>query len=82
MTLGKTLGRRVYLSVDYLSSLVVFRYDDGGGATIEERPESQRYSLSLNANLSRTFSLLLVGELTDHDDYEEVRALTGLTIRF
>ena len=36
----------------------------------------------MNANISRTFSLLVVGELTDHDDYEEVRALTGLTIRF
>ena len=80
--MGKTIGRRVYLSIDYLSSLAIFRYDDGGGGTIEERPESQRYSLSLNANLNRTFSLLLVGEWTDHDDYEEMRALTGLTIRF
>ena len=76
------MGQKVYLSVDYWSSLSVFRYDDGGGGTIEERPESKRYSLSLNSNLSRTFSLLLVGEWTDHDDYEEFRALTGLTIRF
>lgn len=82
VSLGKTIGRRFYLSVDYQKSLSVFQYDDGGGGTIEERPESERYSLSMNANISRMFSLLLVGEWTEHDDYEEVRALTGLTIRF
>jgi len=82
VSLGKTIGRRVYLSVDYQKSLSVFQYEDGGGGTIEERPESERYSLSMTANLNRMFSLLLVGEWTEHDDYEEVRALTGLTIRF
>jgi len=82
VSLGKTIGRRVYVSVDYLTSLSSFQYDDGSGGTIEVRPESKRYSLSMNANISRTFSLLLVGELTDHDDFEELRALTGLTIRF
>lgn len=82
VSLGKTIGRRVYVSFDYLDSLSVFQYNEGGGGTIEVRPESQRYSLSVNANLSRTFSLLLVVEKTDHDDFEELRALTGLTIRF
>ncbi|MDX2437267.1 MAG: hypothetical protein QNL88_09480 [Acidobacteriota bacterium] len=82
VSLGKTIGRRVYLSLDYLTSLSVFQYNDGGGGTIEVRPESKRYSLSMNANVNKTFSLLLVIEQTDHDDYDEVRALTGLTIRF
>jgi len=26
--------------------------------------------------------MLLVGEWMDHDDFEEIRALTGLTVRF
>ncbi len=82
VSLGKTIGPRVYLSLDYLTSLSVFQYRDGEGGTIEIRPESQRFSLSMNANISRTFSLLLVVERTDHDDYEELRALSGLTIRF
>ena len=82
VSFGKTLGRKVYLSLDYVSALSVFQFDDGDGGLIEIRPESDRYSLSLNANLSRTFSLLLVGEWMDHDDFEEFRALTGLTIRF
>jgi hypothetical protein len=82
VSLGKTIGRRFYVSVDYLTSLSVFQYHDSEGGTIEIRPESERYSLNLNANISRMFSLLLVAEWTEHDDYEEVRALTGLTFRF
>jgi hypothetical protein len=82
VSLGKTLGPKFYLTLDYVSALSVFNYDDGDGGVIEIRPESDRYSLSLNANLSRTFSLLLVGEWMEHDDFEEIRALTGLTIRF
>ena len=66
VSLGKTLGPKLYLSLDYTSALSVFHYDDGNGGS----------------NLSRTFSLLLVGEWMDHDDFEEIRALTGLTIRF
>jgi hypothetical protein len=82
VSLGKTLGRRVYLSLDYNTSLSVFHYSDGDGGFIELRPESERWSLSMNANISRLFSLLLVAEFMDHDDFEEVRALTGLTFRF
>jgi hypothetical protein len=82
VSIGKTLGRRVYVSVDYITSLSVFYYGDRDGGFIEVRPESERYALSINANLSRIFSLLLVGEWMDHDDFEEVRALTGLVIRF
>jgi hypothetical protein len=82
VSIGKTLGPSFYLSLDYMSALSVFHYDDGSGGLIEVRPQSDRYSLSLNANLGRTFSLLLVGEWMDHDAFEEIRALTGLTIRF
>jgi hypothetical protein len=69
------------LSLDYTTSLSVFRYD-GGGVIIETRPESDRYALSANVNLSRTFTLLLIGEWLDHGDFEENRVLTGLTVRF
>ncbi len=82
VSLGKTLGPKVYLSLDYVNALSIFHFNDGDGGSIEVRPESDRYSLSLNANLNRTFSLLLVGEWMEHDDFEEIRALTGLTIRF
>ena len=59
----------------------MFRYDSGG-VIIENSPESERYSLSANINLNRTFTILVVGEWLDHDDFDENRVLTGLTVRF
>jgi hypothetical protein len=82
VSLGKTIGPKVYLSLDYVTSLSVFRYTSSQGIDIEVRPESERYGLSMNLNLNRTFSLLLTGEWMDHDDFDEVRVLTGLTFRF
>ena len=81
LSLGKTIGRSAYISLDYTTSLSVFHYDSGTGI-IETRPESDRYALSANLNLSRAFTLLLVGEWLDHGDFEENRVLTGLTFRF
>lgn len=81
VSIGKTITRKAYLSLDYTTSLSVFRYDIGSGI-IETAPESERYALSANINLNRTFSLLIIGEWLDHDDFEERRLLTGLTFRF
>jgi len=82
VSLGKGLGPKVYVSLDYITSLSIFHYSAGDGAVIEVRPESQRYGLSMNVNLNRTFSLLLTGEMMNHDDFDEMRVLTGLTVRF
>lgn len=81
LSIGKTIGRKAYLSLDYNTSLSVFRYDTGVGI-VETSPESERYSLSANINLNRTFTILIVGEWLDHDDFDENRVLTGLTVRF
>jgi len=81
-SLGRSFGPRVYVSLDYVTALSVYRYDAVDGGTITVRPESTRYGLSANLNLSRTLTLLLTGELTDHDDFEESRLLSGLVIRF
>lgn len=82
VSLGKTLGRAVYLSADYTSSLSILRLTDSGGVTIESRPSTKRYALSSTINLSRTISILLTGErlaeLTGHED----RGMLGLTFRF
>jgi hypothetical protein len=82
ISLGKTLGRAVYLSADYTSSLSILRLTDSGGVTVESRPSTKRYSLSSTINLSRVISVLLTGErlaeLTGHED----RGMLGLTFRF
>ncbi len=81
-SLGKTLGRRVYVSLDYATSLSVYYYRRDDGGTIESRPESTRWSLNSNININRTFSLLLVGEYSEHDDFDDIHVLTGLSVRF
>jgi hypothetical protein len=82
VSLGKTLGRAVYLSADYTSSLSILRLTDSGGVTVESRPSTKRYSLSSTINLSRAISVLLTGErlaeLTGHED----RGMLGLSFRF
>ncbi len=81
-SIGYAIGSKVYLSLDYNDTLSVYNLGDGNGGTIEVRPNSQRFSLSGNINLNRTFSLLITLERTDHSDFTETRALTGLIIRF
>jgi hypothetical protein len=81
-SLGRSFGQKVYVSLDYVTSLSVFRYEREGGGVLETRPESERLALSANVNINRTFSLLITGEVMDHDDFDEVRALTGVIVRF
>jgi len=81
-SIGYAVGPKVYLSLDYNDTLSIYHYGDGNGGTIEVRPNSTRLSLSGNINLSRVFSLLITLEHTDHSDFTETRALTGLIVRF
>ena len=81
-SLGKTFGRRVYVSVDYSTSLSVYYYRRDDGGTIESRPESDRWALNTNININRTFSLLLAGEYLEHDDFIDIQVLSGLSVRF
>ena len=81
-SIGYAIGPKVYLSLDYNDTLSVYHLGNGDGGTIEVRPNSQRLSLSGNININRTFSLLITLEHTDHSDFTETRALTGLIVRF
>ena len=81
-SIGYALGAKVYLSLDYNDTLSVYHISDGDGGTIEVRPDSERFSLSGNVNINRTFSLLLTLEHVDHSDFTEDRALAGLIVRF
>jgi hypothetical protein len=81
-SLGTSVGRRVYLSLDYNRSTAVYRYDNGEGGTVEVNPDGQRLGLSANINLDKTFSFLITAETLDNDDFDERRLLTGLVVRF
>jgi hypothetical protein len=56
------LGRSVYVSGDYSTSLSVIRFVRSDGVIIETRPSTKRYAGTANATLSRHFSLMLVAD--------------------
>jgi hypothetical protein len=82
ISLSQSIGRSVWLSLDYITSLSVYRYRQSDGGYLLVTPESERWALSATINFNRTVSLLLSAEVMDHDDFDELRALTGLTVRF
>lgn len=81
-SLGRSLGTRWYVSLDYTSSLSVLRVASGGGPTVETRPQADRYSLMTQVNIGRRYSLFLNLERVDEDAASEDRLATGLSIRF
>ncbi len=81
-SLGRSLGSRLYLTLDYSTSLSVLHLTDSGGLTVTTQPSSRRYSLSGIYNLSRAFSLFVTGEQLVDDETTQNRALLGLTFRF
>jgi hypothetical protein len=81
-SLGRSLGSRLYLTIDYSTSLSVLQLTDSGGLTIVNRPSSKRYSLSGTFNISRAFSLFLTAEQLVDDTTTQNRGLLGLTFRF
>jgi hypothetical protein len=81
-SLGRSLGSRFYVTLDYSTSLSVLQLTDAGGLTIVNRPSSRRYSLSGVWNMTRSFSILATGERLDDDTSTQDRAFLGLNLRF
>lgn len=81
-SLGRSLGSRLYLTLDYSTSLSVLQLTDSGGLTIVNRPSSRRYSLSGIFNVSRAFSLMLTAEQLVDEASTQDRGLLVLTFRF
>ncbi len=79
---GRQIGRQVYASVDYSTSLSVVRYSRSDNVIVELRPHTTRYSGSTNINLGRVIALLVTVERTIDDDARELRLLSGITYRF
>ncbi len=82
LSLGASLGRAVYLSADYTTSLSILSFTGAGGVTVESRPQTRRYALSSTINLSRTLSLIFTAERLLEDTGHEDRAMGGFVVRF
>ena len=81
-SLGRNIGRRVYLSGEYTSSLSVLRVLSTDNILIETRPRLQRYMLSGLFHLTRIVSLSLTAEHLRDDSVTETRIMSGLVYRF
>ena len=78
---GRSIGRAVYVSVDYSTSLSVIRFLRSDGVIIETRPSTRRYSGSASITLNRYLSLLTTVDQTVDDNLKELRVLSGLSYR-
>lgn len=81
VSLGKMLGRSVYVSGDYSSSLSVVRLTGNDGVAIESRPWSRRVSGNVSATVNRHVSLLGVVDYTKDQALSDLRMMAGITYR-
>jgi hypothetical protein len=82
VSVGRSLGSRVYLTGDYSSSLSLYRFTSATGFIIESQPTTRRLALSSVINTTRTTSILITGERVLFDTGTQTRILAGLTWRF
>jgi hypothetical protein len=82
LSVGRQVGRSVYLSADYSSSVSIASFTRSDGIVVETRPHTRQLSASSVVTLGRHVSLFLSGERTRDDTSSELRALTGFTYRF
>lgn len=80
-SVGRQIGRRVYLSGDYTTSLSVVRFSRSDGIVIETRPETRRLSGSASVIAGKSLSLLATLERTNDDRSHELRMMAGVTYR-
>ena len=81
LSVGKQLTDQFYVSGDYSTSLSIIRFTPSSGITVETRPRTTRWSGMASANLTRTLGLLVTGERTRDETYNDLRFLGGLTYR-
>ena len=82
VSVGRSIGRSLYVSGDYTTSLSVVQFQRGDGILIETKPWTKRISGSANANLNRHLSLSFTGDFTRDATQNELRVLSGISYRF
>ena len=80
-SLGRSFGSKVYVTVDYSTSLAIIRVIDNG-AEIEHRPRSKRYGVSGLWNATRVFSIVATLEQLRDDTSTDERGTFGIVYRF
>jgi len=82
LSVGRNVGRSLYVSGDYSTSLSVVQFLRSDGIVIETRPWTRRFSGSANATLGRSTSVLFTIDYTQDEAQDEIRVLSGISYRF
>jgi hypothetical protein len=78
---GRQIGRSVYASFDYSTSVSIVRFTRSDGITIETRPETTQFGVSALVTAGRHVSMSLTAEETRDGVTADLRVLAGLTYR-
>jgi hypothetical protein len=81
VSVGRQVGRRLYLSGDYTTSVNIAHFTRSDGVTVESRPHTKQFTLSSVFNASRHVSILTTWDETRDDTSTEWRLLAGVTYR-
>ena len=81
-SLGRSLGRNFYGSVDYSTSLSIVRLTGADGVLVETRPRTKRYGANAVWNLTSWMSFLLTLEQLRDQQSTDDRLMLGTTFRF
>jgi hypothetical protein len=79
---GRQIGRALYLSGDFSSSLSVIRFSRSDGIVVEQRPQTKRVSGNAVVYATRAMSVMVTVDRTVDDTSRDLRILSGLTYRF
>lgn len=81
VSLGRQIGRSVYVSGDLSTSLSVVRFSRSDGITIETRPHTVRMSGMVSAYMTKSQSITATIERSNETGLHDVRVLLGLSYR-
>lgn len=82
VSVGRQVGRSVYLTGDYTTSLSIVQFSRGDGLLIEERPTTKRLSLTGSINVGPATMLQVTMDRTWDSSYRDLRFLSGIAYRF
>jgi len=81
VSVGRQLGRGVYVSGDISTSLAVLRLLQGDGVIVEMRPHTTRVTGSATIYAGRSMSFLVTIDRTVDEGSRDLRMLSGITYR-
>jgi hypothetical protein len=82
LSIGRQIGRRLYVSGDYTTSLSIVQFSRSDGIVIEDRPATKRLSGTGSINVGATTSLQITLDRTWDRGVREFRILSGVSYRF